>query len=274
MRGTDFLDKLELTDPAFMEAAGREPVVKKRRRAAWGVAAACICLLMGSAAAIAANGGGTWLMEVFTSQREPGSDYSESGYDLSVEIERVPMEALQGEIREVPELIRQQIREAEMTSSWFPGHWQRDFASRDEACDYIGFDGLMKRLDWDLEEQRTTLSVYGDPDGQLLQVRLESGYIEENIRLQCFSTIYTENDTGEIVIGSRTTEGVEFRESFYTTGRDKRCHMIESSALESGYLGLDGYVVDHGVLYQLHIAYLEEDALRARELMYQWAGLF
>ena len=44
--------------------------------------------------------------------------------------------------------------------------------------------------------------------------------------------------------------------------------------MESGYLWMEGSVVDQGVLYQLHIAYQEKDASKAMEFMHQWAELF
>ena len=37
---------------------------------------------------------------------------------------------------------------------------------------------------------------------------------------------------------------------------------------------LEGYIVDEGILYNLHIAYKENDSTRAMEVMHQWADLF
>lgn len=47
MNGNDFLDKMELVDPAFVEAADKNPAHKKHKRIMWGTLAACICLVAG-----------------------------------------------------------------------------------------------------------------------------------------------------------------------------------------------------------------------------------
>lgn len=46
MRGNDFLDKMELVDPAFVEEADKKPTHKKRRWINLSAVAACLCLLI------------------------------------------------------------------------------------------------------------------------------------------------------------------------------------------------------------------------------------
>lgn len=46
MRGNELLDKMELADPAYVEAADRKPLRKRRSWIAWAAAAACLCLLI------------------------------------------------------------------------------------------------------------------------------------------------------------------------------------------------------------------------------------
>ena len=46
MRGDEFLDKMGLVDPAYVEAADRMPVRKKRGWGKWAAAAACLCLIL------------------------------------------------------------------------------------------------------------------------------------------------------------------------------------------------------------------------------------
>ncbi len=48
MRGNEFLDKMELIDPAYVEAADAEPK-KKRAWMKWAAAAACLCLIAAAA---------------------------------------------------------------------------------------------------------------------------------------------------------------------------------------------------------------------------------
>ncbi|MBU5627558.1 hypothetical protein KQI82_11615 [Oscillibacter sp. MSJ-2] len=266
-------DSLTNVSETWIEEA-QEPFTKKRRWILnrWG-AAACLCLLIATATAFAVSGPGTALIEWFTSRAEPGSDFTESGFDLSVELERVPISDLTGEVRNAGALIAQQFKDYRPYDSWFPGLYQIRFSSPEEAYDYIGLSSL-KQLDWDLEEQETTLNVCGTPDGRITSINLETMYLSEEIRLQFHSRIYTEFCDEPLTIGVRTTESVGYQESFYTTASARRCHIITSSALKSGYLCLDGYLVDGGVLYSLHLAYLEEDSDWAEELLRQWADQF
>ncbi|MFR0770197.1 MAG: hypothetical protein ACLSHO_11875 [Dysosmobacter sp.] len=49
MRGNELLDKMELIDPAYIEAADAAPNKRKSAWAKWGAAAACLCLICGLA---------------------------------------------------------------------------------------------------------------------------------------------------------------------------------------------------------------------------------
>ena len=268
MRGKELLEKMELVDPAYVEAADAAPAakVKKLKHLRWGVAAACICILLGTVSVLAATGLGTRLIRMFSSPKE-------SGYELSAEIVKFPADVLQGEIREVPALIRQQYDSYEPFMDWLPGSWIKAFETRDDACDYVGFDGI-RRLHWDLTEEQTVLCVQGTETGDLTSVSVETGYTAGDVRLQFFSELYTENEEGGITILTAMAENVGFAETFRTTGSGKTVHVIEQTAMESGYLSKDGYLVDEGILYHLHVVYREKDADRAEELLMQWAELF
>lgn len=273
MNGNEFLDRMEWIDPAYVEAADVPPRVQKRSRIRPWAVAACLCVLAGAMTALAAVGFGTRLVEFFTSRTAPGSDYSESGYVLSAQVEKFSDDALKGKIREVPALIRRQFASYELYMSQSPGYWQKSFATRDDAYDYIGFDGL-KHLQWDPEEKQTTLYVQGEEHGDMLSVSVETLYTVGDIRLQFFATIYTAHTDGEITVSTATTENVGFSEAFHTTESGKTLHVIAQTALESGYIGMDGYLVEGGVLYHLRIACLEKDATEAADLLWQWADLF
>lgn len=256
---------------AVRELSGaRAKAGRKRKRLV--LLAACVCLVLASATVLASGGFGIRVLERFT-DRQLAADLSESGYDLSVEIQRIPADALKGEVREAGAEIVRQYREYEPYSSWFPGHWRRTFSSRAEGAGYIGLDGL-KQPELDAEEQETEVNVFGDAGGAIRSLTLDTAYTAGDIRLQCSARIYTEDYTEDITAGVRTTESAVYTESFYTTESGLPCQILISSALESGYAGMDGYLADGGVLYCLHIAYLEADARRARELLCQWAGGF
>lgn len=268
MRGKELLEKMEGIDPAFVEAADTAPVQKIRKpaRLRWAVAAACICILLGTVSVLAATGLGTKLIHSFTSQKE-------SGYELSAEIVKYPADALQGEIREVPDVIRQQFASYEPYMDWFPGSWEKAFGTRDDACDYVGFEKI-KRLRWDLREEQTLLHVQGTEKGDLTSVSVETGYVSGDIRLQFFSDVFTENTEGDVTILTAMAEKVGFTETFCTANSGKTVHVIGQTAMESGWLSKDGYLVEDGILYHLHIAYQQKDADRAEALLTQWADLF
>ena len=254
----------ELGDKYYAEAAAYQPH-RKKRSVRWIAAAACICLLIGSAAALAASGLGTRLIEAFSSR-------AESGFDLSAAVERIPVSELSEEIRQAGDIIKQQFAEQKPYSNRCPGLWQADFASHDEVCGFIGLDQIKAPGDW--RELPTTLNVYGGKTGEIQELELETARSAGDIRMQLFTRIYTENHDAEIVITSRAAEKVDFTESSFTAKNGVSCHVIEFSALESGCLCTDGYIVDDGILYDLHIAYPEKDAARADRLLHEWAEQF
>ena len=65
MRGNDFLDKMELIDPAYVEAADDKPKRKKRQRATWGALAACFAIMVLA---------GTGILQDFWAQDGPQRD--------------------------------------------------------------------------------------------------------------------------------------------------------------------------------------------------------
>lgn len=268
MRGNELLDKMELIDPAFVEAANAAPGKKtvKRRRVKWIVAAACVCLLLGTTTVIAETGLGTKLIRFFSSKKE-------SGYELSVDIVKFPVSVLKGDIRQVPGAIRQQFAVWEPYMDQYPGCWSKDFASRDEACDFIGFDKI-KRFDLGVKEERSSLEVQGTEKGDITFVSIETHYKEGDIRMQLFTNIYTENEEGEVTFSSVWREEVGFTEDIRTTSGGKTLHVMEQTAIQSGYLSKTGCIVDEGILYHFHVVYLEKDAARADELLTQWAEMF
>lgn len=52
MRGNELLDKMELIDPAFVEAADKRTYKRKSTWIKWGVTAACLCLVVSSVFAL------------------------------------------------------------------------------------------------------------------------------------------------------------------------------------------------------------------------------
>jgi|GEM_PF-2516048 len=234
---------------------------------------ACLVLLLLVTSVFTLTDWGTYIIDMFTSRTEVGSDYSESGFDLGVNVEKISIDMLTGEIQKVPDIIRHQFETYDVYSSWYPGNWQKQFESLDEAFEFIGFDELSK-TNWEFNEEQVILNVLGNDKGEILTVRLESLYIVDDIRLQNTMYIMTEYDTEAVQYGSSTTENVEFEEEFYETINQLKCHIISSSQLASGYMSIDGFLVKKGALYNLHIAFKEEDKEQAKRLLLLWADSF
>ena len=268
MNAKKFSDAMSELDTKYIDEALSYSASAKRphhyHRASVALIAAILAIFLMGAAVVGVFG--TKIIEFFTSN-------TESGFDLGVTIQKIPTDDFSENIYEVGNVIEQQFKNYKVYDSWYPGEWQTTFSTRDKACEYIGFDKL-KQINWDYDEQITTLSILGNEQGQILSLNLETSYAINDMNVQFFSQIYTENYDEELVLGTRISESAEFEESFYTTNSNKQCHIINSSALKSGYMCLEGYIVDEGVLYNLHIGYKENDSTRAMELMHQWANLF
>lgn len=234
---------------------------------------AVLVLLICSFTVFASHLWGTQVIEFFTGRIEEGSDYKESGYDLSVAIEKKSFDLLKGEIQGVPDHIVEAFKTTDIYSSWYPGNWQEEFSNTSQAIDFIGYPGLEKTL-WSLKEEGVVLDVLGGKDGRVSRVRLETKYKSGDVRLSSVATIYTSDFEGPISLGVTSTEDLTFEEKTFTTVRDEGCHVIYTSPMDSGYLALEGYLVKGGVLYTLHVTYQAKDASLADDLLHQWADLF
>jgi len=90
---------------------------------------------------MASTGAGTQLLRSFRSKRiAPG--YSESGYDIAVNMENLPMDSFSEEVRESRETIRKQYDTYQAFDSRSPGLVMKEFESCGEALSYVGLSQL------------------------------------------------------------------------------------------------------------------------------------
>lgn len=261
-----------IDDELISKAAFDTPKKQKHPLFKISPVAACLCLLLCTITVLAATGLGTKIIITYTGR--VNSDYKESGYLLEADIIKFDTASFSKEVNQLSDAIIQQIEEYQPYYSYLPNNYVKHFSSSYDAISYIGLDCL-NQPDLGLEEQQTSLNVMGNESGDILQLILETDYDAGNINLQTFTYVYTTNYTDEIHISSVvTTEDVEFSENYYTSKNQLNCHIISSTALESGYLCMDGYVVSNGILYQMSISYLKKDATQALDLMHQWADEF
>ncbi len=252
--------------------AGKDDIVMHRKMKPAVLAAVIALMVMLMGCALSATWG-THLVAIFRAEEIGNHDFPESGYDIAAEVERVPVDVFSMELQAVSEIIKDQYKTLPLYSNWFRGGWQESFDNLADAMLLLDCDLLMMPQ-WEYAETSVTLRVLGNASGELRKIQLETGYQVDKMRVQLFADIYTEFYEDDVVIQSRTTEDVKYQESFYTTEHKKLCHIMTSGALESGYAMMDAFVVENGVLYNLHIAYLEEDVKTAERLVQKWANLF
>ena len=113
MRGNEFLDKMELIDPSYIEAADAAPKARKKLWTGWRAAvAACLCLILlagtAAAAVAAVSESGTWLIEVFA-HAGTDSDHMGAGYKLGAEVRKFPVSELSVKMQAVGEEIERQV---------------------------------------------------------------------------------------------------------------------------------------------------------------------
>lgn len=277
MNAKKFSDAMNELDSKYIEEAaayGNEAKPRfYRRRTIALIAAAAVVVLIGCAAA---GVFGTWVIDFFRVSKDPADGSFEAGYDLGAAVKKIPVDSLKGEISQAGETIRQQRENYSPASSLSPDTVRKEFSSSEEARAYIGLEGL-KTADLGMEEKETTLIAAGDEQGEISYVELETNYNDfsgDKLRAWVYTYIYTEKYDGDIMTGVRTTEDLEFTESFYTTAQNNQCQIIDSTPMESGYRSTDGYLVEDGILYNIHLAYKEKDAEKAQELVRKWADQY
>lgn len=279
MRGNEFLNKMELINPAYIEAADIMPKAKKRIWTGWKAAiAACICLVLlaGTAAAAVAvsESGSTWLIDIFTNTRGDSSQRN-WGYKIGAEVRRFPVSELSREMQAVGEEIKRQIENCLPESGQNSGIWQKKFSTPEEAWKFVGLDALKKPDQVVGEHCATGVIARGGPGGEVTEITIYTLYSVDDIVLETVAEIYTEYSDNEM--GSMTyltLEDVELTETVYTAASGKQCQIMSYFSPESGNLWMHGHLAAEGIRYMLAVNYAEQDAAQAEELLYQWADMF
>lgn len=182
------------------------------------------------------------------------------------------MEALQGEIQKVPDIIVAQHQNYSPLSSSSPDFYSKDFASAKEMLTYVGLD-VVKIPEWDLEETGNTLSLYGTETGEFKEVHLETDYKTDNLILQVFARIYMDKqDVARLHCLEHSGVTVTMEEYYNQAG--KFFLFTTASVSEYGSCHKDAYLVEENVFYNLHIGYKPEYEAEARERLEQWAELW
>lgn len=200
---------------------------------------------------------------------DPGGDAPET--IITPTLTKWSMEAFQGEIQEVPDIIVAQHQNYPLLSSLSPDFYSKDFASSKEMLRYVGLD-VVKIPSWDLEETQNALSLYGTETGEFKEVHLETDYKTDNLWIQCFARIYMDKQDAVRLHGLEHSGVTVAMEEYYNQA-GKFFLFTTASVSEYGSCHKDAYLVEEDVFYNLHIGYKPEYETEAQERLEQWAEL-
>ena len=272
MNERELLKKINDIDADLLEAADRP--AEKRRRIRWILpVAACLTALL--IIPVLANS------SIFTVKKltVKGQD----GYVITASLTRIPSEQLTGAIREASAIIREQFKTFPMWSNQSPDMYYRQFATQQEAADYVGYEGLVIPC-FPYGSSETTVSVRGTADGTVTEVGIDTRNVQEDVRVCVCSQLFTEDCTqtewellqtdASGVVEMPGDVSLTYAWDTMTTAGGETCQVISSSALPSGYRMMQGYLQKDSVLYWIHLAFREPDAARAEEILHAWADSF
>ena len=261
-------------DEKYIEEADTTETPRRtfKRKQYWKVAIACICIsiLMLFTSICIASGWGTEIIEFYSIGQE---NYNESGYEMGVHIQKISERSLKGDIRKSKAIIKKQYKLHTVFSNWMPGHYQEEFRSQTESIDYVGYKGL-REIRLSGTELGSTVNVYANAKGKITNVNVENLYLLGTTRVQLFADIYTNYVEEDVTVLTASTEKITFREEYVETKNGNTCHVIYSSAMESGYLSIGGYIVENDVLYSINIPFLEENEAEAANILETWTSQF
>lgn len=203
------------------------------------------------------------------------SDFN-PGFILSFQTEWIQESEFTGAIQEVPAILRYQFENHDIFSSSSPSYYSKDFGTAAEAVAYLGYAPL-RFPDWEAHETAASVSILGDSDGCLQYVSVQVQYRKDDLRMQGFASMYTEHfpdsSADWITTFSHVDPGMADSEFVYENAGRKHCLILRDLPTEMGYYGIDGYLIEGGVIYRLHVIYKEGQYEQAKVLLYEWLDL-
>ena len=142
MRGNEFLDKMELIDPAYVEAADAKPKKKNNSMVKRRAMAACFCLIAAAAVTIPRFLSGDESTQMGSNdlsiQTDPieGNEYSEGPWTPWTAVFNEPASALDASRKYIPGYFTEELSEEELAALEPALRW-----GDMEYSGYAGFDG-------------------------------------------------------------------------------------------------------------------------------------
>jgi len=275
MTGKNLLDAMNYLEDELLEqsiqtsyktqTANVTPVHNRKRRFArtalkWGAAAACALLLFGGGAAYAAKYG--------IIRTNPGW---KSGYHVEITSRRVTEDEFSEEVRAVKQELLKDIAAAKDAKKAPAFGWIRDFNTVEETVAFIGHDGLkLPKFPGKLEQ--TGVVVLGNDKADILYTEAFARYSMDRAWATISCRVYTETfsyNTG----GGIKEDGLQYVDETYITANGKEAFIVIPTEY-AGNHGIQGYLVEDSVIYELWISSYEKDASHIIQLMKDWLDKF
>lgn len=266
-----------IDDDLLVEAMDTVPQKKSRKILRWGILAACLVLLIGTVTVAATTELGDWLLDGFSWETKSESpDEPPYGYTVHLPIDRIPLSDLTGEIKEVPSIVLEQIKNHQLWYSTIPNHFVKKFATPEDAGKYIGLETL-QLPNLDFKVLFTDLSAYCDSEtGQIQWFSLMINHRAEKFNVNTIITVYTELWDREAIFSTAFPEDPDrtFTEDLYITANGLSCNIILEGSAPGEYQAMSAFLVDEGIMYSIHMLFYEPDRADAEEILQQWADQF
>lgn len=272
MTGNDLLQAMNYLEDEMVEQAAQTssnaqitPVHNRRSKFAktalkWGAAAAAALLFFGGGVAYADRYG--------IIRTNPGW---KSGYHVDITSRRVTEDEFSEEVRAVKQELQKDIsatKDAKKTPAF---GWIRDFNTVEETVAFIGHDNLkLPKFPGKLEQ--TGVVVLGNDKADILYAEAYARYSMDRVWATISCRIYTETfsyNTG----GGIKEDGLQYVDETYITANGKEAFIVIPTEY-AGNHGIQGYLVEDSVIYELWISGYEKDASHIIQLMKDWLDKF
>lgn len=209
------------------------------------------------------TGFAAWSFGINLKNKFTGSDRSEA--ELTVEVAKVPMEAFKGDIKGLFE------NDMFINSS----DWSMQFASVDEAVEYLGIEGLKKNeLQWEEKEVKLRSLVNKE---RLYSLDLNVKYEVDGMNvLEILNIFTTEMDDDELTVILQVNTEAVFKEEEYVTESGKHALiMTRENVKGEKYDGKMVFMLEGSVLYNCIVNYDgNEEEKQAESLIKEWLEQF
>ncbi len=260
MNSEDIYKGIGGISPDLLEEAETHsfPARRKPRILKWAAAAAVFVVLCGVGVYGAA--GGFAVKKVMA-----------NGYTISTRLSCIPMKEIKGDVNEASGIILDQFINRKPYDSWFPGSYYKDLPSAEKAVEYVGY-GKLQTAYFPYKSAVTQVRVSGDHKGRIHQIVVAVENYTANVRVFNQATLYTEHCSDKIFeLENAYSQDVSFIQGGFQTAAGLFCTTIESSPLDSGYMGITGYMVSGNVVYSCHTAFLSKNRAEAEKIIHDWA---